>query len=71
MTKKQQRIQDRQNRHAVYRSEWWLGSEVYRRLRYEHGYIKLPRQEGDEWQKWEQMSVVLGTPLLLDTVLLS
>lgn len=64
---KAEKDQERKDREAVYASEWWRGSEVYRRLRYEHGYIKLPRQEEDEWQKWEQMTVLLGTPLSIRT----
>lgn len=63
MTKAEQRRQDRKDRELVYASEWWLTSDLYRQLRFGHGYVKLPRQEEDEWQKWEPMSVVLGFPL--------
>jgi hypothetical protein len=57
--KKQQRDKDRADRQAVYASEWWLTSELYRQLRYGHGHVKVPpppdRDPGEPyWQQWEQ-----------------
>lgn len=55
MTKAQQNRQDRKDREKVYASDWWLKSDLYHKLRYEHGYEKIPRREEDEWQKWRKI----------------